>query len=592
MDSVEQTPLLEDGLLEENKSKELYTGDGSVDLHGNPALKQNTGNWRACPFILGNECCERLANHGISTNLVTYLTNKLHEGNVSAARNVSTWAGTCYITPLIGAVLADACWGRYWTIAAFSTIYFIGMCTLTLSASIPALKPAECAGSLCPPATPAQYAVFFFCLYLIALGTGGIRPCVASFGADQFDDTDPKERVKKGSFFNWFYFSINIGALVSSSLLVYIQDNAGWGLGFGIPAVFMAIAIGSFFSGTPLYRFQRPGGSPITRMCQVLVASFHKRNMEVPQDSSLLYETPEGISAIEGSRKLEHSNELKCLDKAAVISNVEAKSGDFSNPWRLCTVTQVEELKILVRMFPIWATGIVFSAVHAQMSTMFVEQGMLMDTKVGSFAIPPASLSTFDVVSVICWVPIYDRFIVPIARKFTVPIARKFTGKERGFSELQRMGIGLFISIFSMSAAALVEIRRLQLAKELGLVDESIAVPISIFWQVPQYMLIGAAEVFTFIGQLEFFYEQSPDAMRSLCSALSLLTTSLGNYFSSFILNVVTYFTTKGGNPGWILDNLNKGHLDYYFWLLAGLSVLNMLVYIVCAKKYKKKKAS
>lgn len=73
----------------------------------------------------GNECCERLAYYGISTNLVSYLTKKLHEGNAEAARNVTTWQGTCYLTPLIGAVLADAYWGRYWTIAVFSTIYFI-----------------------------------------------------------------------------------------------------------------------------------------------------------------------------------------------------------------------------------------------------------------------------------------------------------------------------------------------------------------------------------------------------------------------------------------------------------------------------------
>lgn len=575
--------LLETGLLQ-NENSDLHTGDGSVDIHGKPVLRSNTGNWRACPFILGTECCERLAYYGIATNLVTYLTSKLHEGNVSAARNVTTWQGTCYLTPLIGAVLADAYCGRYWTIAAFSTIYFIGMCTLTLSATVPAFKPADCVGSVCPPATTAQYAVFFFGLYLIALGTGGIKPCVSSFGADQFDDTDPKERVKKGSFFNWFYFSINIGALVSSSFLVWIQDNAGWGLGFGIPALFMGIAIASFFSGTPLYRFQKPGGSPITRMCQVLVASIRKWKLEVPKDSNLLYETPDKNSAIEGSRKLEHSNELKCLDKAAVISDAEFKSGDFFNPWNLCTVTQVEELKILIRMFPIWATGIVFSAVYAQMSTMFVEQGMVMDTTVGSFTIPPASLSTFDVISVIFWVPVYDRILVPIARKFT--------GKERGFSELQRMGIGLFLSVLCMSAAALVEIKRLQLATALDLVDEDVAVPLSILWQIPQYFLLGAAEVFTFIGQLEFFYDQSPDAMRSLCSALSLLTTSLGNYLSAFILTVVTTLTTKDGKTGWIPDNLNKGHLDYYFWLLAGLSFLNLLVYMICAKIYKRKKGS
>ncbi|KAJ0987312.1 hypothetical protein J5N97_005668 [Dioscorea zingiberensis] len=572
--------LLEEGLYE--NGSEGYTGDGSVDIHGNPILKHRTGNWRACPFILGNECCERLAYYGIATNLVTYLTKKLHEGNVSAARNVATWQGTCYLTPLIGAVLADAYWGRYWTIAVFSTIYFIGMGTLTLSASVPAFKPPDCVGSVCPEATAAQYSVFFLGLYLIALGTGGIKPCVSSFGADQFDDTDPNERMKKGSFFNWFYFFINIGALVSSSLLVWVQDNCGWGLGFGIPTLFMGLAIGSFFCGTPLYRFQRPGGSPLTRVCQVVVASVRKWNVPVPIDSSLLYELQ--TSAIEGSRKIEHSEELRFLDKAATLSDSDVKTENFTNTWRVCTVTQVEELKILVRMFPIWASGILFAAVYAQISTMFVEQGMVMDTTVGSFTIPPASLSTFDVISVIIWVPIYDKIIVPIARKFT--------GKEKGFSELQRMGIGLFISILSMVAAAFVEIRRLQIARAEGLVDQKVPVSMSIFWQIPQYFLVGAAEVFTFIGQLEFFYDQSPDAMRSLCSAFSLLTTALGNYLSAFILTVVTSITTKGGKAGWIPDNLNEGHLDNFFWLLAGLSFLNLLVYVYCAQRYKCKKAS
>ncbi|KAI7756917.1 hypothetical protein M8C21_016911 [Ambrosia artemisiifolia] len=580
----EERLLLEGKLVETEDS--LYTGDGSVDVKGRRVLKSNTGNWRACPFILGNECCERLAYYGISTNLVSYLTKKLHQGNAVAARNVTTWQGTCYLTPLIGAVLADAYFGRYWTIAAFSTIYFIGMCTLTVSASVPSLKPVECVGynTNCPSATPSQYAFFFTGLYLIALGTGGIKPCVSSFGADQFDDTDSKERVSKGSFFNWFYFSINIGALISSSLIVWIQDNKGWGLGFGIPALFMGVAIISFFLGTPLYRFQKPGGSPITRMCQVLVASFRKWNLPLPIDASLLYETPDKLSAIKGSRKLVHTDELKFLDKAAVPSPTENSSGDYDDPWRLCTVTQVEELKILIRMFPIWATGIVFSAVYAQMSTMFVEQGMMMDTRIGSFTIPAASLSTFDVISVIFWVPVYDRILVPIARKFT--------NQGRGFTELQRMGIGLFLSILCMSAAALLEIKRLDVATSLGLTDKNTPVPISILWQIPQYFLLGAAEVFTFIGQLEFFYDQSPDAMRSLCSALSLLTNSLGNYLSSFILTVVTSITTSGGQPGWIPDNLNEGHLDRFFWLLAGLSFLNMVVYIFCAKLYKSKAAS
>ncbi|XP_051148515.1 protein NRT1/ PTR FAMILY 8.3-like [Andrographis paniculata] len=579
----EEQLLLEDGLAQ-SEDNGLYTGDGSVDINGDRVLKNNTGNWRACPFILGTECCERLAYYGISTNLVSYLTKKLHEGNASAARNVTTWQGTCYLTPLIGAVLADAYWGRYWTIAAFSMIYFIGMCTLTMSATMPYLKPPECIYPVCPSAAPSQYAVFFFGLYLIALGTGGIKPCVSSFGADQFDDTDSVERVKKGSFFNWFYFSINIGAFVSSSIIVWVQDNAGWGLGFGIPALFMGISIASFFVGTPLYRFQKPGGSPVTRICQVVVATCRKWSLPVPDDSSVLYETTDKSSAIEGSRKLLHTDELQFLDKAAIIGEEETKTGDYSDSWKLCTVTQVEELKILIRMFPIWATGIVFSAVYAQMSTMFVEQGMVMDTSIGSFQIPAASLSTFDVISVIFWVPVYDKVLVPIARKFT--------GKERGFSELQRMGVGLFLSVLCMSAAAVVEIQRLALVRDLGMSNKLVAAPMSIFWQAPQYFLLGAAEVFTFIGQLEFFYDQSPDAMRSLCSALALLTTSLGNYLSSFVLTVVMSITTRGGQTGWIPDNLNEGRLDCFFWLLAALSLGNMIIYMFCAEAYRSKKFS
>jgi peptide/histidine transporter 3/4 len=269
------------------------------------------------------------------------------------------------------------------------------------------------------------------------------------------------------------------------------------------------------------------------------------------------------------------------LDKAAIVSSADAKTDLFTNPWRVCTITQVEELKILIRMFPIWATTITFSVVYSQNSSMFIEQGMVLDKQVGSFNVPPASLSTFDVISVMFWIPLYDRVIMPIARKYT--------GREKGFSELQRIGIGLFMSIVAMTSAALVELKRLEIARSEGLIHEKVAVPMSILWQIPQYFFLGASEVFTVIGQLEFFYSQAPDAMRSLCAALALLTISVGSYLSSVILTSVSYITTKGGNPGWIPDNLNEGHLDRFFWLIAGISFVNFLVYIGCAMRYKYK---
>lgn len=184
------------------------------------------------------------------------------------------------------------------------------MALLTMAASVPGLKPS-CDGSDCHP-TGGQTAATFIALYLIALGTGGIKPCVSSFGADQFDDNDEAERKKKSSFFNWFYFSINVGAMIASSVLVWIQMNVGWGWGFGVPAVAMAIAVVFFFSGSSLYRLQKPAGSPITRILQVIVASIRKQQIHIPEDKSFLYETSDDVeSKIEGSRKLEHTNKLK-----------------------------------------------------------------------------------------------------------------------------------------------------------------------------------------------------------------------------------------------------------------------------------------
>ncbi|XP_076931780.1 protein NRT1/ PTR FAMILY 8.2-like [Bidens hawaiensis] len=561
----------------------IYTNDGTVTLKNERAIKRKTGNWKACPFILGNECCERLAYYGMSTNLVNYLSDRLNQGNVRASTNVANWAGTCYATPLLGAFLADAYFGRYWTIASFSVIYFFGMTLLTLSASLKVLQPICDADAVCHP-TSTQTTLTFAALYMIALGTGGIKPCVSSFGADQFDETDVRESKKKSSFFNWFYLSINIGALFAASVLVWVQMNVGWGWGFGVPAVAMGAAVVFFFSGSSLYRIQKATGSPFVSLFQVVIASFRKINVKVPKEKSLLYETIDTESQIVGSRKLEHTDKLRFFDKAAVETDSDRNKAT-RNQWKLCTVTQVEELKCVIGLLPVWASGIIFAAVYSQMSTMFVLQGNTMDQHIGpNFKIPSASLSLFDTLSVIFWAPVYERILIPVARRFTK--------HERGFTQLQRMGIGLVISLFSMMAAAGLEVVRLNYVREHNLYNEEETIPITIFWQVPQYFLIGCAEVFTFIGQLEFFYDQAPYAMRSLCSALSLTTIALGNYLSSVLVQVVAKVTTESGKPGWIADNLNEGHLDYFFGLLAILSFLNLLVYVFIAKSYTYKKVS
>lgn len=194
------------------------------------------------------------------------------------------------------------------------------MVLLTLSASIDSLRPPPCTVRPCEKATERQLSFLYVALALIALGTGGIKPCVSSFGADQFDEADSKEVLKKYAFFNWFFFAINMGALLGITVLVYIQDNYGWALGFGIPtgAVFCSIII--LVAAFPYYRYQKPMGSPFTRFLQVLVAAVrnHYRGVEVGRGPEL-YEVKTKESEIFGARKLIHTTQYRYVKSSNLV---------------------------------------------------------------------------------------------------------------------------------------------------------------------------------------------------------------------------------------------------------------------------------
>ncbi|KAE8801796.1 Peptide transporter PTR2 [Hordeum vulgare] len=537
-----------------------HTSDGTVDINKQPARRRSTGNWRACYFILGAEFTEGICFFGIQKNLVTYLTSVLHESNVDAARNVSTWTGSCFFTPLIGAFLADTCWGRYRAIVVFLSVYTIGMLVMTLSASLPVLMLSFSSSEI-------QRTTVYLGLYLVALGTGGIKPCTSALGADQFDSADPVERLTKGSFFNWYYFLINMGCLLSTTVLVWVQDNVGWGVGYAIPTVLMGFGLVVFVSGRNVYRYKRLGGSPLKRVSQVVIAAARNYRLKLPDDSSaLLYEE----SGANFSTK--HTSRFRFLDKAAIlVPPSSGKAVEMMDPWRTCTVSQVEELKMLLQLFPVWASLLFFFAVTAQMSSTLVEQGMAMDNRIGKFLVPPASLSTFDILAVAAFIPVYDLVLVPLVRRAT--------GRDRGLSQLQRLGVGLALSVLAMAYSASVEMRRLAAVRA--------GRSLNIMWQTPSYVVLGVAEVFTSVGIMEFFYDESPESMKSMGAALAQLAISAGNYLNSAVLGVVASATGRGGAPGWIPDDLDVGHLDYFFWMMAGLSALNLLLFIYFSLRYK-----
>uniref|UniRef100_A0A0D6QZH3 Major facilitator superfamily (MFS) profile domain-containing protein n=1 Tax=Araucaria cunninghamii TaxID=56994 RepID=A0A0D6QZH3_ARACU len=567
--------------VQSNENREKSVDDKIESGLARDLVKKKVGGWRTMPFIFANELSEKLAVVGFSANMVSYLTQELHFTTVKAANTLTNFGGTASLTPLLGAFIADAYAGRFWTIAVASIIYQIGMIVLTVSAVMPTLRPPPCK-EVCKEASSGQLGILYFSLLLTALGSGGIRPCVVAFGADQFDEKDPEQGKKLWNFFNWYYFCMGLSILTAVTVIVYIQDNIGWGWGLGIPAAAMAVSIVTFFMGLPLYRHFKPAGSPLTRLLQVIVAAIRKRHLTRPADQSLLYQDKEKDAVISPSGTLTHTNQLTFFDAAAIPIDSDITEGTgTTNPWRLCTVHQVEELKSIIRMGPIWAAGILLITASAQQNTFSLMQAKTMNRRLGSssFEIPAGSMGVFTILSLLLTITLYDRLLMPVARRFT--------GRGRGISFLQRMGVGFFISVLATLVAGFVEVKRKAAAADAGLLDRPKAmIPVSVFWLVPQYSLHGMAEAFMSIGHLEFFYDQSPESMRSTATALFWTSISAGSYFSTFLVSTIHHVTSRNGHRNWLPANLNRGRLEYFYWLVTLLQVVNLLYYLVCARFY------
>ncbi|GMN51796.1 hypothetical protein TIFTF001_020939 [Ficus carica] len=131
-----------------------------------------------------------------------------------------------------------------------------------------------------------------------------------------------------------------------------------------------------------------------------------------------------------------------------------------------------------------------------------------------------------------------------------------------------------------MIIAAVVEIKRLKTAEEYNLVDKpDVTIPMSVWWMLPQYMLFGITDVLVLVGLQEFFYDQVPTELRSIGLALYLSISGVGSYLSSFLVSVIEKSTGGSGQDSWFSNNLNRGHLDYFYWLLAGLSAAGFAAY-------------
>ncbi|KAM3705851.1 hypothetical protein ACJW31_03G110200 [Castanea mollissima] len=567
-----------------------YTGGTTpVNIRGKPIPDlSKTGGWIAAFFIFGNEMAERMAYFGLSVNMVAFMFYVMHRPFSSSSNAVNNFLGISQASSVLGGFLADAYLGRYWTITIFTTIYLAGLTGITLCATMSIFVPNQdhcdqlslLLGN-CEPAKQWQMVYLYAALYVTGFGAAGIRPCVSSFGADQFDERRPDYKSLLDRFFNFFYLSVTIGAILAFTAVVYIQIKHGWGAAFGSLAVAMGISNMVFFIGTPLYRHRLPGGSPLTRVAQVLVAAFRKRNTSFSSSELIgLYEVPGKQSAIRGSGKIAHTDYFRCLDKAALQLK---EDGPNPSPWRLCTVTQVEEVKILLKLIPIPACTIMLNVVLTEYLTLSVQQAYTLNTHMGHLKLPVTCMPVFPGLSIFLILSLYYSTFVPISRRIT--------GHPHGASQLQRIGIGLLVSILSVAWAGTFERYRRNYAIKHEY-DANFLIPmpnLSAYWLLIQYCLIGIAEVFCIVGLLEFLYEEAPDAMKSVGSSYAALAGGLGCFVASILNSIIKSVTGNAGKgqPSWLSQNINTGRFDYLYWLLTVLSLINFLAFLYSAHRYK-----
>ncbi|ONK76729.1 uncharacterized protein A4U43_C03F31510 [Asparagus officinalis] len=513
--------------------------------------KRSTSLSKSSILIIVVASVERFAYKGVASNMVTYLTDVVKLSTSSAAKSVSSWSGVTLMLPLISAVLTDSYWNRYSAIVASSMLYIGGLLGLTLWTILFSHMPTSS---------------LFIPLYLISVGQAGYNPSLQAFGADQLElDDDHHEESKtsrkKSLFFQWWYFGLCSGSLSGNSLMSYIQDTIGWGLGFAIPTSAMILSVICFLSCARFYVYKK------------------HLNVSSPSNQNIVQATRVAIKNIInlklGLRPRDDLHELELQEKPLKDDFNASKNSDTNFKENDETFTVAKKM---LRLFPIWIMLLMFGVIFQQPLTFFTKQGMAMKhTFRSSFVIPPATLQSAITLSVILLMPLYDKLISPILSLIT--------RSERGISVLQRMGIGMVLSILAMIVAAIVETKRLEFSKK-----EPEHEILSIFWLLPQYILVGISDVFTVVGMQEFFYTEVPSTMRTIGIALYLSVFGVGSLLSALLISVVEMFT--GTDNSWFSDDMSEARLDKYYWFLALLALISFLTFVKLSRNYDHSNAS
>eukprot|EP01012_Entosiphon_sulcatum_P014251 TRINITY_DN1930_c0_g1_i1.p1 TRINITY_DN1930_c0_g1~~TRINITY_DN1930_c0_g1_i1.p1 ORF type:complete len:539 (-),score=67.71 TRINITY_DN1930_c0_g1_i1:114-1730(-) len=486
-------------------------------------------------IILLSEACERFAYYGMKGILQFFLTERMDYSESNAISVVAGWTALCYFSPLLGGYLSDSYFGKFRIIVSFSIVYVIGL-TLLSVASIP---------------EPAIVWMTFLALFCIGMGTGGIKPCVSSFGADQIElgPTSSADSIK--TFFHGFYWCINFGSLFAYLAVPTVQKEIGFDIAFALPAVLLLIAT-------------------------ILVVIMRTRYIHTPIKGSVL------ATVARVTRTALGSGPGPCA-KCCRSDYIDLDSGARQSHWLDSAEPVhgrelVNDVKAVFRILPVFAVVPFFWTLYDQASTTWVFQARQMKRYIGSYEFSPAVTNVFNPLCILIMLPLFDRVVYPTLKRFGIPSRA-----------LDRMLVGMLITGLAFGLSGFIQ---LIVEKDFrwecnsdGLIPGTGdklcyeedptkggasayvlgARTVPVYIQIPQILLITWAEILVSTTGLEFAYSQAPTTMKAAITALWLTTVAIGNLLTASIYQVIEMFLP---------------HVSWQLFFFAGLMIIPFVCFI------------
>mmetsp|Transcript_34953 Transcript_34953/g.84569 ORF Transcript_34953/g.84569 Transcript_34953/m.84569 type:complete len:595 (+) Transcript_34953:151-1935(+) len=501
--------------------------------------------------ILACEAAERFAYFGFRAILVLYFKNALQLPETTAIALFAYVASLAYFSPIIGALLADGSWGRYRTIIRFASLYLVGLAILTTGAFLHSNKQADTdsAGTeLSESELFQKRATTFVGLFFVCIGTGGIKPCVSAFGADQVaaqaatnghdsehngshDDTteheadeEPSSSLEVQAFFAYFYFCINLGALTSIFLVPILKARYGFGFAFLAPTIFLFFALAAFLSKRKEYVHHVPGqrGSlgSMFWLCGLLL---YQRIQQWWSSSQSEYQSIQHSPS--SPRRVEQSNE-----------------------W---TTQQLQDANRTLQILPVLSMLPIFWMLYDQQGSVWTLQASRMKL---TFGIEPEQMNVINPVEILLFIPLFDKCIYPSIERLV----------GHPFPHLSRMAWGMLFCALAFFVSGVLE----SIIQDQEANDNDSVNSISILWQLPQITLLAIAEILLSVTGYDFCYSNSSTSCKALIMALFLMTTAGGDFFAGILYNG-------------LFRDMNRVTVMH---VCGGLMLLNLLLFLRVAK--------